>query len=203
MSEPDPQPEHSDDRPSPDSQRPTQRLWEYAVERYDRAGASAALINFQDKFHANINVILWCCWRAEQSTLLSDIEMRHALDIANSWAREISSPLRTARRALGTERYRNHARENGGLYDKVKAIELESERLELALYEAIGNVTDAKPSQGSHQSLARRNIASYCALAGLVRSEEFSVSLIDDIVQLICDDNQSADELPRKDAHLP
>lgn len=159
-------------------------LWSWACERYAKPGAADTLINCQDQFALNVNVLLWCCWCADKTRLLSDLEIRKALDVGHVWANEVTLPIRSARRALKLQRLRDDTNSREQFYNKVKGLELESEKLELELYEAIGGIPVSKQNSDC-MIIARKNITAYVALSGAARRDGFSISLIDDIIQCI------------------
>ncbi len=165
-------------------------LWAWAKEHYARPGTADLLIDCQDRFDLNINVLLWCSWCAEQYRLLSELEIRSALDVGQTWANEITIPLRKARRALKMPRFRNYASCHDGFYEKIKDVELTSEKMELELYENVGDRARTVPT-GDIFTIARRNTSTYLAFTEAPRMEGFSVSLIDDVVLHLLGSTQS------------
>lgn len=78
------------------------------------------------------------------------------------------------------------------LYEAIKKTELMAEKHELSLYEAIGGINHSdevlsqKPAKNNNVlSIARRNIATYLALAKVTKTEDFSVSLIERIIDKV------------------
>ncbi len=191
---------------------PQKNLWDWSLEHYALDGASDILIEGQDNFDLNVNIILWCCWCADRERLLSGLELRNAIEIAQTWSIEVTSRLRQARRALRRPRFQAYLdaqpldeKSENTLYETIKGAELASEKLELSLYEAIGtelnkpaktyenahnnlsSQSGRQPSRTQHpsdaiKSIARRNIATYVSLVGVSKYEDFSISIIEKIV---------------------
>ncbi len=169
-------------------------LWEWSIEHYGFPGAEGVLIEAQDKFSLNVNILLWCCWHGEYGRALSELEIRNALDISVNWSDNITSALRHARRNIKEQqvRYGAAVENQNALYEAIKKTELMAEKHELSLYEAIGGVYHSdevlpqKPAKKENVlSISRRNIATYLALAKVSKTEDFSVSLIERIIDKV------------------
>ncbi|MEM1110882.1 MAG: TIGR02444 family protein [Pseudomonadota bacterium] len=75
-----------------------QPLWDYAVATYARAGVAAACLALQDEQGADVNLVLYALWLADQGQAL-ELEQVAAVDaVIDEWRREVVMPLRELRR---------------------------------------------------------------------------------------------------------
>lgn len=101
------------------------RFWPWAVERYARPGAEEALLALQDRFGVSIPLALWAMWLDERGR---DGDVEAALALSERWTPAIEA-LRTARRALKPQAPAVKDADRKALRRRVKALELEAERL--------------------------------------------------------------------------
>ncbi len=136
-------------------------FWTFSLRLYGRPGAPAACLELQDRAGADVNVLLFCLFAAASGRRVSQADAIQAMARVAEWKGEVVAPLRAARRFLK----RPPAPFVGGavedLRTRVKAIELEAERIQQeALYEAFPMTAFGAPAADA----ARDNIDA-CALA--------------------------------------
>ncbi|HEX8233900.1 MAG TPA: TIGR02444 family protein [Caulobacteraceae bacterium] len=105
------------------------KLWDWAVQAYGRPGVEDALLELQDMHGQTPPLLLWAAWCAIEGRPLDGPRLRQAAELAEAWERAAVAPLRQARRALKVPRppVSDLARE--GLRGRVKAAEIEAERV--------------------------------------------------------------------------
>lgn len=173
-------------------------FWTWSLEHYAKEETETALLTLQDDIALDVNVLLWCCWCAEEFGTLGDLEIRKGADIARQWTHNVVAPLRSARRYLKAGADPSSKRADS-LRDDIKAVELASEkilqrRLNDFAFSALQSNRDTAPGKTNSQSLARRSLASYAALAGAAPNKNFSVSLLDNLVSSIFNGDGYGDE---------
>src|SRR5690349_11087598 len=105
-------------------------LWTFSVGYYRMAAVQEACLALQDGFGVDVNVILFLLWTASQGRRLSSDQVAAVTDRVRVWQVDVVAPIRSLRRRLkgnppllvkaSAELFRT----------KIKAIELESERLQ-------------------------------------------------------------------------
>ena len=99
-------------------------LWCFSLAFYREPGVEPILLTLQNRFEADINLLLLCCWLASQQRRLSPVALELLLALSADWQARCVRPLRVLRRHLkargGAEQFR----------EQVKALELEAERLQ-------------------------------------------------------------------------
>lgn len=151
----------SDDAKIPVSKSP---FWRFSVKFYAVPGVAPACIELQDQSGVDVNVLFFLLWNAAQKRTfnrdqVADIERR-----IGPWREMAVVPIRNVRRALKAPPAAIAAEGAEGLRTRIKAVELEAERLQQeALYELAqsGPLGDAA---GSAADAARGSAAAYEAL---------------------------------------
>lgn len=174
--------EHRDDDSPPSSEAD---FWAWSLERYAREGVESLSLRLQDEFALNVNMALWSCWCATRYETAPDIVVRKAMDVSGQWSAGVTAPLRGARRFL---KGRREPEGSEDLRRRVKAAELRAEELEQMMLEALARsaLTPAAAKDDSDVRMrARRNLATYAALAGTAKTKGFSTSLLHDFIDRI------------------
>jgi uncharacterized protein (TIGR02444 family) len=131
-------------------------LWDFAVELYGAPGVAEACLALQDRHGCDVNVVLFAAWMgAVRGDKLSQADMAEAIASVQSWRDEIVRPLRAIRRRLKLgPPTPNEATVQ--LRTRIKAAELESERIELKQLEAFASKRAShadEPSEASRENL--------------------------------------------------
>ncbi|MEK9970884.1 MAG: TIGR02444 family protein, partial [Ferrovibrio sp.] len=101
-------------------------FWAFSLSLYDRAGAAEACLALQDRFGADVNLLLLGFWRARRGYAgWAETELER-VEAAVAPVNAVLQPLRAARRAL--KELREIEPTAGGLYDEIKALELKLEQ---------------------------------------------------------------------------
>jgi uncharacterized protein (TIGR02444 family) len=139
-------------------------FWRFSLRFYRAPGVADACIALQDGCGVDVNVLLFVLWLAGDGRQIGVTEARRIDMTAMPWRDGVVVPLRALRRRLKdgvlpvgrNEVFRN----------RVKAIELEAERLEQeALFAIVPSLEAATAS--SAQAAARANVAAYEAALGI------------------------------------
>jgi uncharacterized protein (TIGR02444 family) len=130
-------------------------LWDFAGRLYAAHDVREACLALQERHGADINLLLWAAWAATvRGRALTETEFSAARAAIGSFQDDVLVPLRAARKALKGQPG------IGSLYERVKAIELELERVELdrlalvALGDRPGGARDADGALGANLALA-------------------------------------------------
>jgi uncharacterized protein (TIGR02444 family) len=109
-------------------------FWRFTLAYYARPGVSEACIALQDEHGFDVNLVLFCLWVGWSGRgRLSDAALADAETAARPWRTGVVVPLRSVRRVLkgspvpGAE----------ALRERVKAAELEGERLQHGILAAL------------------------------------------------------------------
>jgi len=153
-------------------------FWRFSLGFYGQPSVAEACIALQDGCGVDVNVLLFFLWLATERRSVSLEAVRTICVKTEPWRDDVMAPLRAIRRRL---------KEGSPLVDpgaaeqfrtRVKAIELESERLEQeALFAlAAGLATKAAVSV---EAAARANIVAYENVLGCALTPAAVAALLD------------------------
>lgn len=164
----------------------TEDFWNWSLRAYAHPGVEKLLLALQDKHGLDINLLLWCLWCADRFEAPPEIVVRKAADIVKRWSTEVTTPLRSVRRALKEPPRQAPSPETATLRDRVKEIELSAEKIGQEMLEALaGAMLTPAASRNGVAAKARRMLAAYVRLTDAARSPGFSVTLLEELIELI------------------
>jgi uncharacterized protein (TIGR02444 family) len=147
------------------AQTETTPFWRFSLRFYRQAGVSDACITLQDDCGVDVNLLLFLLWLAGDGQLLTADDVRKLDDAVRDWRNLTIIPIRDTRRKLKGARTPVDPMQQEVFRTKVKAIELEAERLQ---QEALYGFTRSGPL-GKHadpRAAARGNVAAYERVVG-------------------------------------
>ena len=152
-------------------------FWDWSLAVYELSGVKNRLIYLQDGFGFDVNVSLWCCWRASQGETLGVDAVRAAERATKEWAEGVIDPIREARRNAG---------ELGpaDFYTRLKEAELAAERHEQDILFGISRPESPIESDGV-AAAAKSNLAHYASLIDAPRRDGYSSALLRDLIDHI------------------
>ncbi len=133
-------------------------LWYFAVALYGRPGMADLCLELQDRHGMDVPLLLWAAWvGAARDHALTPGELAAADAAVAPWRRDVVAPLRAVRRRLkqGPLPLAPTAGSDS-LRDRVKALELEAERLQLA---ELARHPAGAPAKGPAADALRSNLA--------------------------------------------
>lgn len=167
-------------------------FWDWSLEQYARPGAADTLLALQDENGLNVNILLWCGWCARDYAETPELVLRKAIDLSGAWTRDVTGPLRQARRALKSPPPQAGAAAAGALRTEIKACELGAERIEQDMLAALARDMLSPAGAEPPTTRARRNIARYIYLTGAARRPGFSMLPVDSLVVRFYPDAEQA-----------
>ena len=176
--------EHSDNQnPAPSAAT----FWAWASTHYARPGVADSLISIQDSAHLNVNIMLWVCWAATAYDDIPRAVMQEAISSIGEWNRNVTTPLRSARREAKHFEKRSGFEKAAGLRDHIKSAELDAERIEIEILEKLAHAKLSPPPVGPAKPRARRSLLQYAALAETPARKDFSPELLHRVIDNIFD----------------
>jgi len=113
-------------------------LWDFALRLYAAPGVGDACLTLQDESGVDVPVLLFSAWLAKRSVPLAEGELDRIDGLVADWRNDVVKPLRTIRRRLKGGLPPAPTKETETLRNGVKGVELNSEKIELAVLEAEG-----------------------------------------------------------------
>ncbi len=140
-------------------------FWRFSLNFYRQPGVAEACIALQDDCGVDVNLMLFLLWLAASGRQLSAEHIKQLDQAVRSWRELTIIPIRETRRKLKGAPTLVAADKQEALRTKIKAIELEAERLQ---QEALYAKSRALPGGGEARppAAARANLAAYEHLLG-------------------------------------
>ena len=140
-------------------------FWTFSLGYYRGAGVSEACLELQDNCGVDVNVVLFLLWMASQKRTLAAADVKALADEVRPWQVDVIGPIRALRRKLKTDAPLLDKGSAELFRTKIKAIELEAERLQQEAMHAMaaGIVSEAAAST---EAAARASIAAYESVTG-------------------------------------
>jgi uncharacterized protein (TIGR02444 family) len=135
-------------------------FWRFSLHFYRQPGVADACIALQDGCGVDVNILLFFLWLATMRLCVSPEVAQAVCAKAAPWRDDVVAPLRAVRRRLkdGSALVERGAAER--FRTAIKAIELESERLQQeALFALAAGL--ATEQAATTEAVARANVAAY------------------------------------------
>ena len=116
-------------------------LWEFSLQLYARPGVAAACIAAQDRFAADVNLLLYAAWLAQQGLELNRQQWQALAASVAEWRRRVIQPLRALRRDW------QDLPAAAALREQVKMLELAAEQSQQAQMLAWHRLQEPQPAQ--------------------------------------------------------
>jgi len=153
-------------------------FWRFSLGFYRQAGVGEACIRLQDEAGVDVNVMLYLLWHAALERRLSRSEVEAIEQRIAPWRDQVVKPLRALRRAIKTPPPVIEAGAAEAYRTKIKAVELEAERLQQeAMYDLAETSRFGEPVS-SPEEAARANIDAYRALCPHPLPEEAVAAIL-------------------------
>ena len=111
-------------------------FWRFSVKFYAVPGVADACIELQDRAKVDVNILFFLLWNATQKRALNATEVAEVERIIGGWREMAVVPIRAIRRALKSPPPVMTPEVAEGFRTRIKAAELEAERLQQeALYD--------------------------------------------------------------------
>ena len=140
-------------------------FWRFSLNFYRQAGVAEACIALQDDCGVDVNLMLFLLWLAASGRQLSVDNIKELDQAVRSWRDLTIIPIRGVRRKLKGAPTLVEAGKQEAFRTKIKAIELEAERLQQeALYARSRSAP--RGSEANPPAAARANLAAYERVLG-------------------------------------
>lgn len=146
-------------------QTETTPFWRFSLQFYRLSDVSDACVALQDGYGVDANLLLFLMWRAAEGRLLSGDEVKSLDDKVRDWRNLTVIPMRTIRRKLKGARTLIESRQQEAFRTKIKAIELEAERLQQQALFALSQSTPFG-KEGDPRTAAHGNLCAYEHIMG-------------------------------------
>jgi uncharacterized protein (TIGR02444 family) len=139
-------------------------FWRFSLRYYRQPGVGDACIALQDAAGVDVNLLLFLLWQASRGRTLTAAEVADVERRIGGWRDMTVVPLRAVRRALKSPPALVEGAAAEAFRSKIKAVELEAERLQQEAMYAMSQTLPAGAPAASPLDAARTNVAGYEAI---------------------------------------
>ena len=143
-------------------------FWSFSLRVYALPGVADVLLELQNRYGGDINLVLFCAWHAAtgRGELLTE-RIRVLDDHLRPWRDSILKPLREVRHLIGNETAfvtLTHSREARA---RVLDAELTCEQVAQQLLESLAEIRPAAVTEKRAAEVFRANLQAYCGYLGV------------------------------------
>jgi uncharacterized protein (TIGR02444 family) len=141
-------------------------FWRFSIKFYGMPGVAPSCIELQDKANVDVNVLFFLLWSATQGRSFNVADVTAIERAIGPWRDMAVVPIRHVRRALKSPPPALTAEAAEGFRTRIKAVELEAERLQQeALYD-LSQTGHLGSASASPVEAARTSVGSYQGVIG-------------------------------------
>ncbi len=147
-------------------------FWDFSLAVYGADGVQDECLTLQDQFGLDVNLVLLCAFVGAVSGIaLTADDIASARQEVDAWHKDVVSTLRGARRTLKPIELSdtNAVQAAAELRARVKAAELESERIEQAMLEQWAKTRLAAQPRGKPRDMVPANLQALLTNYGIGR----------------------------------
>jgi uncharacterized protein (TIGR02444 family) len=152
-------------------------FWQFSIKFYAVPGVAEACIALQDHAKVDVNILFYLLWNSTQGRAFNAADVTEIERRIGPWRELAVVPIRNVRRALKSPPEVMPPEGAEGLRTRVKAVELEAERLQQeALYTLSQTSRLGRPAPSKAEA-ARDSISSYQGVIGPFPPEPLDIVL--------------------------
>ena len=141
-------------------------FWQFSIKFYAVPGVAEACIELQDHGQVDVNILFYLLWNATQGRAFNAADITEIEHPIGPWREMAVIPIRDIRRALKAPPPVMAPEAAEGLRTRIKAVELEAERLQQeALYGLAKSSRLGRPPPSKAEA-ARDSVSSYQGVIG-------------------------------------
>jgi uncharacterized protein (TIGR02444 family) len=141
-------------------------FWRFSIKFYAVPGVAEACIALQDQAKVDVNILFYLLWNATQGRAFNAADITEIEHRIGPWREMAVIPIRDIRRALKAPPPAMAPEAAEGLRTRIKAVELEAERLQQeALYGLAESSRLGRPAPSKAEA-ARDSVSSYQGVIG-------------------------------------
>ena len=141
-------------------------FWQFSVKFYAVPGVAQACIELQDQAKVDVNILFFLLWNATQGRTYKKADVAEVERLIGAWRDMAVVPIRNVRRALKSPPSVMAPEAAEGLRSRVKAVELEAERLQQEALYGLAESGGLGRQAASPIQAAQDSVSSYQGVIG-------------------------------------
>jgi uncharacterized protein (TIGR02444 family) len=176
--------------PAPQPPSKGSPFWRFSLRFYRAPAVADACIALQERAGVDVNLLLFLLWHASRRRRLAAADVEALDRKVAAWRDMTVIPLRTVRRALRSPPTLVAAPAAESFRNRIKAVELEAERLQQEAMYALAQPVLLGEEAGSPDEAARANVAAYAAMLGTTFPREAVAILLAALSEIVRDQTE-------------
>ena len=146
----------------------------------------------QNSFEADVNILLYCCWLAEQGIELDTQDIQRLIAASQPWQTSMIKPLRDARNMMKQHIIALPSEMLEQTIANISEMELNAEHMaQLSLEKAINTKTRQKNSEKNPVEIAAHNLALYSKALESIAANSNIMTYLGVLLYAIFQDNEA------------
>ena len=141
-------------------------FWQFSIKFYAVPGVAEACIELQDQAKVDVNILFFLLWNATQGRTYKKADVAEVERLIGAWRDMAVVPIRNVRRALKSPPSVMAPEAAEGLRSRVKAVELEAERLQQEALYGLAESGGLGRQAASPIQAAQDSVSSYQGVIG-------------------------------------
>lgn len=171
---------------------PDSPLWSYSTQIYQLAEVESSCLHLQNTFEADVNILLYCCWLAEQGIELDSQDIQQLIAASQPWQNSMIKPLREARKMMKQHIIAMPSEMLEKTLNNISNMELNAEHMaQLSLEKAIRLEHKHKNKDRNPVEIAAQNLVIYCQQLESVSADSDILSRLSVLMDAIFQDSEA------------
>lgn len=154
-------------------------FWRFSLAIYGQADVAQECLALQETLGIDVNLLLFCAWLGTRAIVMSNKDIESASESVLAWHERVVEPMRGARRWIKSL----ESDELGVFRERVKALELDAERIEQATLFAHAKQIRGQAAADRREAITR-NVGQYLQMQSRVQAAS-APRLIDAAARMI------------------
>lgn len=171
---------------------PDSQFWNYSTQIYQLAEVESSCLHLQNCFEADVNILLYCCWLAEQGIELDAQDIQRLIAATQPWQTSMIKPLREARKMMKQHIIAMPSEMLEQTIANISEMELNAEHMaQLSLEKVIHLKTRPKNSEKSPVEISAHNLALYSQALESIPADSNIMSELGVLLDAVFQDNEA------------
>ena len=150
-----------------------QPFWDFSLKLYGQDQVEAHCLELQDNWGFDVNLLLLCIWLGTKGVSLNAESMKILITQSSEWRLQAVLPLRQLRQSLKDPAIGIDGEGAALLRERVKAIELDAERLQQdMLYRTLETLPGKDGRSADRAGIIRGNLSRYTKISEIRMTPE-------------------------------
>jgi len=169
-------------------------FWQFSLSAYRSPSVREACLSTQDRYGADVNLMLLCCWVGFSGVRLDGAGVKRLDRLVEGWRKEVIGPIRAVRRRLSEAVGPMGPQVTGRFRADIKAAELQAEQIQQAvLFRALETLPGRDARNAERSGVARINLTVYLKEVRGIEDKAVLMEIVEATV-LGCRDELEKDE---------